>query len=222
MLTLYHYPLCAKSRLTRVLLGEMNVSFNLKKLDYWKEKSKLLAISPVGEIPAIITASNRVIVSLYSIIEYLLDLSPESHLLPSSIEERAEMRRIIYWINTRFDQEVTSYIINEKLLKLMQSTGSPRTEFIRAAKVNFGHHANYFYNLSNASGNLASSHISVADIFLACHVSVLDYFGEVNWDNLPWLKEWYAPIKSRPSFRAILADRISIITPPNYYEDPDF
>jgi glutathione S-transferase len=36
------------------------------------------------------------------------------------------------------------------------------------------------------------------------------------------MKEWYALLKSRPSFRPILEDRIAGFAPPEYYSDPDF
>ena len=229
MLTLYHHLLCPKSRLARILLSEANIDFQLISVDFWRQKEKLLSIDPLGELPIIITSMNsessgsNPIISIYSIIEYILEMHPGSHLIPSSISERALMRKLIYWINNRFDLEVTKYIINEKLIKLISNDkDGPRTNFIRAAKINLTHHLNYFLSYIETNGNMASSNISVSDIFLASHISTLDYFGEINWDKSPILKDWYAPIKSRPSFRKILADRISLIKPPLYYENPDF
>ena len=35
-------------------------------------------------------------------------------------------------------------------------------------------------------------------------------------------KGWYSGLKSRPSFRPLLAERMEIVTPPKYYEDVDF
>ncbi len=222
MFTVYHYPLCPKSRLLRCLLKEQDIEFTLKQIDYWKEKDRILSLDVIGELPVITTPANRNISSLYAIIEYMIELSPNSYHSAASIDERAEMRRIIHWINTRFQSEVIDYIINEKLIKLLTSSDSPRTEFIRASKVNFSHHAKYFQSLISTNGNLVSDNITIADIFLACHLSVLDYFGEVNWDNFQILKEWYAPIKSQPYFRKILTDRIAILKPPPYYENLDF
>jgi len=222
MFTIYHYPLCPKSRLIRCLLKEQDIEFTLKQVDYWKDKDKILSLDVLGEIPIITTPSKRNISSLYAIIEYMMELSAHAHHSAYTIDERADMRRIIYWINTRFHGEVTDYIVNEKLIKLLTSFDSPRVEFIRAAKVNFTHHAKYFQNLISAHGNLISNNITVADIFLACHLSVLDYFGEVHWDNFQILKEWYALVKSQPYFRKILTDRIAILKPPPHYENLDF
>jgi glutathione S-transferase len=44
----------------------------------------------------------------------------------------------------------------------------------------------------------------------------------VPWDAHEPAKEWYARIKSRPSFRPILADHIPGVPPPEHYADLDF
>ncbi|HZY20786.1 MAG TPA: glutathione S-transferase family protein, partial [Beijerinckiaceae bacterium] len=35
-------------------------------------------------------------------------------------------------------------------------------------------------------------------------------------------KDWYARVKSRPAFRAVLADRVPGMTPASHYADLDF
>jgi glutathione S-transferase len=44
----------------------------------------------------------------------------------------------------------------------------------------------------------------------------------VDWTVSAAAREWYARVKSRPSFRAILADRVAGVTPPAHYADLDF
>jgi glutathione S-transferase len=44
----------------------------------------------------------------------------------------------------------------------------------------------------------------------------------VDWSQNEAAKQWYARLKSRPSFRGILADRVSGMEPPPHYADPDF
>jgi glutathione S-transferase len=44
----------------------------------------------------------------------------------------------------------------------------------------------------------------------------------VPWDEDDAGKAWYARIKSRPSFRTILADRIKGANPSPHYANPDF
>ena len=62
----------------------------------------------------------------------------------------------------------------------------------------------------------------VSDIAAASHLSSLDYIGDVPWDEYEPAKEWYARIKSRPSFRQILADHVPGTAPPKHYADLDF
>ncbi len=222
MLTLYHYTLCPVSRFIRILLNEQNIDHKLIKIEYWKEQKALMLMDPVAELPMIKTEDNKKIVSLYPVTEYVSTLTPGFHLYNFEPVVLAEIRRIIYWINVRFNKEVTSYILNEKLIKLLSKKEMLRTEFLRAARINFLHHMNYFYELVQKNGNVASQNLSIADIFLASHISTLDYFGEINWDKHYWLKEWYAPIKSRPSLRGILHEKVGGIKPPDYYELLDF
>src|SRR5271170_357837 len=50
----------------------------------------------------------------------------------------------------------------------------------------------------------------------------LDYIGYVPWADYEPAKDWYARVKSRPSFRPILADHIPGAAPPRHYADLDF
>ena len=49
-------------------------------------------------------------------------------------------------------------------------------------------------------------HVSAADLAAAAHLSIPDYLGDVPWNEDEAAKNWYARIKSRPSFRPILGD----------------
>jgi glutathione S-transferase len=69
---------------------------------------------------------------------------------------------------------------------------------------------------------LAYDKMSFVDFAAASHLSVLDYFGEIIWEQYPNVKEWYALMKSRPSFRPFLQDQIAGFAPPKYYSDLDF
>ena len=64
--------------------------------------------------------------------------------------------------------------------------------------------------------------LSLADLALAAHLSALDYYGEVPWAEYPPLTEWYTRIKSRPSFRPLLADRVPGQPPVPHYAELDF
>ena len=64
--------------------------------------------------------------------------------------------------------------------------------------------------------------LTLADFTAAAHLSCLDYISDVDWNRNATVKDWYAKIKSRPSFRTLLADQISGFPPPAHYADLDF
>ena len=69
---------------------------------------------------------------------------------------------------------------------------------------------------------LGGKALSMADLTVASHISVLDYLGEVSWDNYPEMRIWYSKIKSRPSFSSLLQDKIAGIIPAESYSNLDF
>ena len=69
---------------------------------------------------------------------------------------------------------------------------------------------------------LAGKDFSVADIYAASFISVLDYLGIVPWSKYEIAKGWYARIKSRPTFRNILKDNLPQVPPSADYSNPDF
>ena len=68
---------------------------------------------------------------------------------------------------------------------------------------------------------LASRDCTLGDLAVAAHLSAIDYFGEVPWAEFPAIAEWYMRIKSRPSFRTLLGDRIPGQPPVSHYADLD-
>ena len=83
-------------------------------------------------------------------------------------------------------------------------------------------HMTFLDALSGQRAYLAGRSLTIADLSVAAHLSAYDYFGDVPWDLTPDLKDWYSRIKSRPSFRTLLADRIDGTRPPKHYADLDF
>ena len=83
-------------------------------------------------------------------------------------------------------------------------------------------HLDYIDWLAEQGNWLAGKAMSLADLSAAAHLSVTDYFGDIDWDRHPEARTWYAKIKSRPSFRDLLADVVAGLTPAAHYADLDF
>jgi len=75
---------------------------------------------------------------------------------------------------------------------------------------------------SEANGNLAMRECTLADLAVAAHISALDYFGEIPWSEFSPAAEWYVRVKSRPSFRTLLSDRVPGQPPASTYAELDF
>lgn len=222
MQILYHYPLCPLSRQARILLKELNIVFSLLKEDYWLRSEQLLKFNPSAELPIFIEPFNIVIAGIYPLIEYINDKQPQNNLIDEAPEKAAEVRRLLHWFNTKFYLEVSKVFIDEKLVRLLKNLGAPRMDFLRVAKSNLQHHMAYMSNLLQERTWLAYDKMSFVDFAASSHLSVLDYFGEIIWEQYPSVKEWYALMKSRPSFRPFLQDQIAGFAPPKYYSDLDF
>ncbi|MGI4775782.1 MAG: glutathione S-transferase family protein [Janthinobacterium lividum] len=222
MIKLYHYPICPLSRQVRVILKELNLMFSIVKEDYWLNNEEFLKINPAGTLPVLIELSNHTISGIYPIIEYLDEKYPNLRLMEGDLITKSEIRRLFYWFNDKFCKEVTNILIDEKVIRLISGIGSPRTEYIKIAKNNLIVHLNYLSNLLQIRGMLSCERLTIADIAAACQISVIDYFGEINWNNWPLVQLWYSAIKSRPSFRPILQDYVPGFTPSSTYADLDF
>ena len=93
---------------------------------------------------------------------------------------------------------------------------------LRAIRANIRYHLSYVNHLAHERRWLAGDEMSFADMAAAGHVSVLDYLGEIAWESFPAAKSWYARMKSRPSFRELLTDRMPGVAPARIYADLDF
>jgi glutathione S-transferase len=124
-----------------------------------------------------------------------------------------------------FFTEVSGPLLREKVLKRFGwahgQDASPDIAAIRSALEALRRHLAFFGDLAEKRGWLAGS-LSLADFAVAAHISCLDYLGDLPWENVPQLREWYARTKSRPAFRPLLTDHLPGMPPPRHYANLDF
>lgn len=222
MRKLYHFPLSPFSRKVRVVLSEKRIDFELVVEDFWKRRREFLALNPASQVPVLVEEDETLISDSTAICEYVEEKYPKDTLLGKLPEERAEVRRLMGWFNNKFYYEVTKYILDEKVFKHLRKEGSPNTAVIRAGKTNMAYHLDYIAHLTKTRNWLSGDKFSLADITAASHLSVLDYLGDVPWEKNKAAKEWYAIVKSRPSFRPLLEDSIAGFKPSIFYKNLDF
>jgi glutathione S-transferase len=221
MLRLHHFPVCPFCRKVRVALREKELAAELLVEEPWRRRPEFVPLNPAVEVP-VLEDGPLVLADSAAICEYLDEAYPERPLLGRTVEERAETRRLVAWFDVKFNREVTDLLWREKLVKRLRANAVPNSAAVRAGLANLRGHLEYVAYLTERRNWLAGDGFSLADIAAAAHVSVVDYLGDVPWDDFPESKLWYARIKSRPSFRPVLLDRLVGIAPPLYYDDPDF
>jgi glutathione S-transferase len=228
MANLLHHPLCAFSRSIRLALAECGVEVELAEEKPWEWRPEFLALNPAGMLPVLIPDEGGVVAGAYAISEYLGDTMDEREMrgfqpFPGDAMARAEVRRLVDWFHRKFHEEVTDYLVVEKVFRRFgPQSSSPNMEAMRAGHENLRYHLTYIGHLTEIRSWLAGDAMSFADLAAAAHLSALDYLGEVPWEEFEPAKNWYALVKSRPSFRPLLQDRIAGFTPSGTYADLDF
>ncbi len=222
MRVLYHMPLSPYARKVRLVLAEKRLPFELRLEKVWERRPEYLELNPAGTVPTLVEDNGLVVADSGVICEYLDEAYPESSLMGRTLAERIEIRRLATWFDGKFAAEVTQNLYGEKHLRRLTRRGLPDPAAIRTGYIAVRYHLEYISWLAETRKWLAGSVLSLADFAAAAHLSTLDFIGELDWSMSPPAKDWYARMKSRPSFRGVLADRISGTTPPAHYADLDF
>jgi glutathione S-transferase len=225
MYRLLYHPICPFSRKNRVHLSAKDLVFELVHENFWERRKEFIAMNPSGNMPVLFDNSNGSSVCCSSgIVEYIEEKHHEvRNFLGDNPVKRAEVRRLQDWFDNKFYNEITKYILNERYLsRFLKSSHSPSSDVMRIARKNLEVHFKYVEFLLENRKYLAGDQISVADFSGASHISVLDYFGDINWNHFQLAKEWYSLIKSHKIFSEVLKDRIPNLTPPEWYSKLDF
>jgi glutathione S-transferase len=230
MAILHSYPFCPQSRFARLVLGELGIDADLVEEKPWERRLPLLELNPAGNLPVLMDDGGLAVPGAGVIAEYLDDTRGDAltdrRLLPRGVIQRLEVRRLLDWFLVKFNEEVSDYLATEKIYKrfmpLELGGGAPDMSAIRAARANVRYHLDYIGYLIATRNWLAGDQLTYADLAAAAHLSVVDYLGDVPWEENETAKHWYARIKSRPSFRTLLADRVPGMAPSAQYENLDF
>jgi len=230
MIELFHLTLDPYSRAVRLILAEYGLPIRLTEEPVWERREDFLTLTPDGAVPVLSIDAGVVLCGAGPIGEYLAETRGANNLgwrlLPGDAVQKAEVRRLVHWCDAKFNDEVTRNIVFEKIYKRYWPKdlggGSPVAKVVNAGTSNLRHHLSYFEHLLASRNWLAGNDMTWADIAAAAHISTLDYLGHVPWDSFRSAKDWYVRIKSRPSFRPLLADRVPGYLPVSHYDDLDF
>ena len=230
MPSLYHHPLCPHSRYIRLIMGELGMEADLIEERAWERRREFLMMNPAGTTPILVEESVFPIPGADVIAEYLDEtrglVLGNRRLLPEEPSSRVEVRRLTDWFNRKFFEEVSQHLVTEKVYKryLTPETGGgpPEGAILRAARTNVRYHLKYLGHLLSQRNWLAGDRLSHADLAAAAHLSVCDFLGDVPWDEDETAKQWYARLKSRPSFRPLIHDKVRGMVSSAHYTNLDF
>lgn len=221
MARLYHVPLSPFCRKVRLTLAEKKIEVELVEERYWEQSQEFLMRNPAGKVP-VLKLDSRTLSESQAICEFLDETVPEPRLMPRDADGRYEARRLCAWFDDKFHDEVTSKLLYERVNKKVMGQGYPDSKNVKFGASRIKYHLDYLSWLLDQRRWLAGDQMTLADLTAAAHLSALDYISDVDWNRSQNVRDWYSKIKSRPSFRSILADQIPGFLPPPHYADLDF
>jgi glutathione S-transferase len=223
MWQLYQFPLCPFSRKVRLMLAEKGIAHELVRESPWLRRDEFADLNPGGKTPVLVEESRGIVlIDSGAICEYFEETVDKAPMIPGTAPNRAEIRRLVAWFDEDFHGDVVKPLTEERMTKRLVARDAPDTRVLREAMRTANAHIDYFDYLLDHRRWLAGPVLSLADLALAAQLSVADYLGGIDWRGHKQTADWYAVMKSRPSFRPLLTERMEVIVPPAHYDKVDF
>ena len=205
------------------MLGEKGVGYELVREYPWERNDEFIDLNPIGQTPVLVDSKNGITLMNSTVIcEYLEETEAKSPMISGTATNRAEIRRLVAWFDEQFYGQVVAPLLFERMEKRLVHRAAPDAAVLRQAMKNANQLLDYVDWLLDHRSWLGGSSLSMADLAGAAHISVADYLGGLDWRSHSQTRDWYSGLKSRPSFRPLLSERMDVIPPPAHYDKPDF
>jgi glutathione S-transferase len=223
MWQLFQFPLCPFSRKVRLLLGEKGIGYELVRESPWTRRDEFVDMNPAGQTPVMVDAGRGILlIDSMAICEYLEETVDRTAMINGTAVNRAEVRRLVTWFDTQFFRDVTGPLLYERMEKRVAQKLAPDAKMLREAMKAAIRHLDYTDYLLDHRQWLGGATMSLADLAAAAQISVTDYLGGIDWKGHEQTARWYRGLKSRPSFRPLLSERMEMVSPPSHYDNVDF
>ena len=220
MWQLYYFKLCPFSRKVRLALSEKGVGFELRQETPWDASDEFYRYNPAGRTPVLrLDEKNLTLIDSQAICEYFEETVDKSPLILGTAIGRAEIRRLTALFDESFFADVTHPLLHEKMKKRTVLRQPPDSTALRKAMRMAHEHLEYVDWLIGNNRWLAGAQLSLADFAAAAQISVADYLGGIDWAGHEEAHGWYRVMKSRPSFRPLLVEKMEGVPPPKNYAD---
>lgn len=223
MWQMHQFPLCPFSRKIRLMLGEKGVGYDLVRENPWQRRDEFIDLNPAGQTPVMVEADQRIVlIDSGAIAEYFEETVSKSPMIAGTAANRAEVRRLVAWFDSQLYGDVVAPLMRERMTKRLVDRTAPDAAVLREAMRRANTHLDYIDYLLDHRNWIGGATLGLADLAAAAQISVADYLGGVDWRGHQQTARWYAGLKSRPSFRPMLSERMEGITPPAHYDKVDF
>src|SRR5262252_2834925 len=177
MRRLFHLLLAPTSRLVRLVLAEKRLACDCPTAE-----------DPSAHLPVLIEEDGARREGLWAIIDHLEGAYDDRPLRPEEPEARAETLKWLDWAMGAFHEQVTQKVVFEKATQRFTGASAKRVpdmNVIRSGREALKPALETIGMAAEMNGNLGSRECSLGDLAVAAHLSTLDYFGEVPWNEFP-------------------------------------
>ena len=175
MRRLIHLMLSPSCRLARLMVGEKRVACDPAPAENARQT-----------MPVLIDLDGTRAEGVWAILDHLETNFPDHPLVPADDRARREALRWLDWAMGPFHEAVTQRIVYEKAAPKYTGAGfsrAPDMNVIRAGREELKLALGAIGRAAEANGNLACRETTLGDLAVAAHLSALDYFGEVPWQD---------------------------------------
>ena len=203
-------------------MSEKGIGYELYRENPWDGRDEFYAMNPAGRTPTLHDPDRAITLSdSRAICEYFEETVQKNALISGTAAQRAEIRRLVALFDENFFGDVTGPLLDERMKKRLFKRAPPDSGMLRNSMRLAHEHLYYIDYLIDNRPWLAGSTLTLADLAAAAQISVADYLGGIDWSSHEQSRGWYLVLKSRPSFRPLLSERMDVIQPPSHYAEVD-
>jgi glutathione S-transferase len=191
-------PNVRRVRLTAAVLG---LQLEEEKLDFTKGEQKnsaYLALNPNGAVPTLVDGG-FVLTESRAIIQYLASKKPESGLLPSDEQARADVTHWQFWDSSHFSPQIGT-VVFQRIVKPMMGMGEPDAGKVEEALTNFRRFAAVLNKRLDGNQYVVGASMTLADLTLASSLMYAKQ-AEVSLADYPNIQAWFSRISDMDTWK---------------------
>jgi glutathione S-transferase len=199
---LYSNPLSSNGRRVRLVAHHLGLTLDEELVDLAKgahRQPAYLALNPNGKVPTLVDGDLK-LSECYAIMIYLSEKSGKLALYPTSLPERTEVNRWLFWCANEWSPNLRKRNF-ELLVKPMLKLGSPDATRLQEAETEFKQHARILDGQLADRSYVLGAAISLADYALAASLATSGPVA-LSLAEFPNVQRWLASIEQLPAWKA--------------------